>query len=75
MFPEVCGLHAFLFAWDWLQFVSVFCFFMRVLSGAEQRFPLGFCSNIDHCMVGGSVGGAAGMLCQLVCPRVSLIHG
>ena len=47
---------------------------MHVLSGAAQRFPLGFCSNIVPCMVDGSAGGAAGMLCQLMCPGVSLLH-
>ena len=66
MSPEVCDLRAFIFAWEWLRFVSVFDFFVCVLSGAARRFPLGFCSNIDPCMSVDSVGGAAGMLCQLV---------
>ena len=66
MSPEVCDLRAFIFAWEWLRFVSVFGFFVCVLYGAARRFPLGFCSNIDPCVVDGSVGDAAGMLCQLV---------
>ena len=66
MFPEVCGLHTLAFSCEWLRFVSVFSFFRRVLSGAARRFPLGFCSNIGPCVVDGSVGDAAGMLCQLV---------
>ena len=46
--------------------MSVFGFFVCVLAGAARRFPLGVCSNIDTCVVVDSVGGAAGMLCQLV---------
>ena len=46
--------------------MSVFGFFVCVLASAAQRFPLGVCSNIDPCVVVGSVGGAADMLCQLV---------
>ena len=72
MFPEVCGLHTLAFSCGWLQFVSVFGFFRRVLSGATRRFPLGFFPNIGPCVVDGSVGGAAGMLCQLV--RVVSFH-
>ena len=66
MSPEVCDLRAFIFAWEWLRFVSVFGFFVCVLAGAARCFPLGVCSNIDPCVIAGSVGDAAGMLCQLV---------
>jgi len=66
MFPEVCGLLTLTFACELLRFVSVFSFFRRVLSGAARRFPLGVCSNIGPCVVDDSVGGVAGMLCQLV---------
>ena len=66
MLPGVCDLHTLAFSCEWLRFVSVFGFFRRVLSGAARRFPLGVCSNIGPCSFGGSVGGAAGMLCQLV---------
>ena len=66
MSPEVCDLRAFIFAWEWLRFVSVFDFFVCVLSGAARRFPLGVCPNIDPCVAVDSVGGAADMLCQLV---------
>ena len=66
MSPDVCDLRAFIFAWEWLRFVSVFGFFVCVLAGAARRFPLGVCSNIDTCVVVDSVGGAADMLCQLV---------
>ena len=66
MSHEVCGLRAFLFAWEWMRFVSVFGFFVCVLDGAARRFSLGVCSNIDPCVVVGSVGGAADTLCQLV---------
>ena len=66
MLPVVCDLHTLAFSCEWLQFVSVFGFFRRILSGAARRFPLGFCSNIGPCSFGGSVGGAAGMLYQLV---------
>ena len=66
MSPEVCDLRAFLFAWEWMRFVSVFGFFVCVLAGAARRFPLRVFPNIDTCVVFDSVGGAAGMLCQLV---------
>ena len=66
MFPGVYGLHSLTFPCERLLFVLVFSFFRRVLSGAARRFPLGCCSNIGPCVVDDSVGGAAGMLCQLV---------
>ena len=40
MSPTVCDLHVFAFACEWLQFVSVFDFFVCVFSSAARRFPL-----------------------------------
>ena len=46
--------------------MSVFDFFVCVVASAARRFPLGVFPNIGPRVVVGSVGGAAGTLCQLI---------